>query len=71
MGDNLQSAVQAILNNLSTVIKRFDKHRQEISPSIMCQLAVTQYGGEPKLILMITNESIFNDRLNINCGNSI
>ncbi|KAK6626382.1 hypothetical protein RUM43_006693 [Polyplax serrata] len=44
VGDNLQSAVQAILNNLSAVIKRFDKHRQEISPSIMCQLAVTQYG---------------------------
>lgn len=46
IGSNLQTASKLILENLSHVLKSVDKQRRDISASIICQLAITQYGGE-------------------------
>lgn len=45
VGNTLWDASKVMLDQVSSILNRVNRKRQQISAKITCQLAITEYGG--------------------------
>lgn len=54
VGNTLWDVSKVVLDQMSNVLTRVNRKRQQISAKITCQLAITEYSGGKWLNLLLT-----------------
>lgn len=62
VGNTLWDVSKVVLDQMSNILSRVNKKRQQLSAKITCQLAITEYGGSKEEV----DENLLENKMNLN-----